>query len=199
MSQETGENNEHELLNLLKDGDQGAFTHIYNLYWEKLYIVAYRRLCDTSASEEIVQEVFLQLWRKRENLRIDFLSSYLSAMTRYAVYRYLASEFQRKKRELAWNSNKAGATVPADIDNKLLMEMVVRLSNQLPEKCRLVFHQSKLKDRSVKEVAADLSLSEKTVEAHLTKALKYVRLRMSRITLIFPFFYTFIISFFDIL
>lgn len=186
MPHRNGERNEDELIGLLKDGDKAAFTLIYNLYWEKLYIAAYHRLYDTAASEEIVQEVFLQLWRKRERLKIDVLSSYLSAMTRYAVYRYLASESHRKERELTWNRNKgAGRTVATDIDHKLLMEMVIELSNQLPEKCRLVFHQSKLKDRSVKEVAADLNLSEKTVEAHLTKALKYVRLRMGKIALLF--------------
>lgn len=170
-------------MNLLKKGDEAAFTRIYHRYREKLYVVAYRRLYDATAAEGIVQEVFLQLWRKRESLHISTLSSYLSAMTRYAVYRYRASEFQRKERESVWNRSKSGSTVSADIDNKLLMEMVVELSNQLPEKCRLVFDQRKLKDRSVKQVAADLCLSEKTVEAHLTKALKYLRLRMSGLAL----------------
>ncbi|HYH56054.1 MAG TPA: sigma-70 family RNA polymerase sigma factor [Anseongella sp.] len=190
-----GKKYNNELVSLLKEGDKAAFTCIYNLYWEKLYIMAYRRLHDPAVSEEIVQEVFLQLWRKRESLNIEVLAPYLSAMTRYAVYRYLASELRRKERELVWNLSKGtGTTVSTDIDHKLLMEMVTELSNQLPEKCRLVFCQSKLKDRPLKEVAADLNLSEKTVEAHLTKALKYVRLRMGKLAVLLPFF-TFIADF----
>lgn len=178
----SGKKSENELLQSLKNGDESAFALIYNLYWEKLYIAAYRRLYNAPASEEIVQDVFLQLWKKRESLNIEVLSSYLSAMTRYAVYRYMASEVRRKERELAWNRNKGESMIVfPDTDHKLLMEMVTELSNQLPEKCRLVFYQSKLKDRPLREVAADLNISEKTVEAHLTKAMKFVRLRMGNI------------------
>src|SRR6202000_1639091 len=90
-----------ELTDLLKDGNEPAFTEIYNRYWDKLYFIAYKLLKDTNAAEEIVQEVFLMIWKKRDSLNIKSLTQYLAAMTRYAVYRYLAKDKQNREQENA--------------------------------------------------------------------------------------------------
>ena len=88
--------NDDELTLLLHKGDEAAFTQIYNCYWDKLYFIAYKLLKDTNAAEEIVQEVFLMIWKKRDSLNIKSLTQYLAAMTRYAVYRYLAKDKQNR-------------------------------------------------------------------------------------------------------
>lgn len=78
-----------ELTILIKSGNENAFTEIYNRYWDRLYYIAHKLLKDTENAEEIVQEVFLALWKKREAIEIQSLNQYLAAMTRYAVYRHL--------------------------------------------------------------------------------------------------------------
>ena len=169
---------DEELIQLLQQGDERAFTHFYNKYWSKLYYIAHRLLHDTDASEEIVQEVFLALWKKKESLTIQNIEHYLAAMTRYAVYRYLSKEKQFRIKENIVAQANAIATSEIDVDNKILLEMIAGLCNQLPEKCRLVFQYNKLQDRSLADVAEQLNISQKTAEAHLTKALRVIRTSM---------------------
>lgn len=165
-----------DCLNRLKEGDERAFTTIYEKYWSKLYFVAYQKLRTQAAAEEIVQNVFLTLWQKRAALEIDYLPTYLAAMVRYAIYRYLASEAARKNREIGYTAlHDEFVTLSDQLETKLALEKVLELSNQLPEKCRLVFLKTKIEDQPLKEVAKTLNISVKTAEGHLTKALKTIR------------------------
>jgi len=168
-----------ELTQLLRKGNESAFTYIYNLYWDKLYYIAHRLLKDSNAAEEIVQEVFLTLWKKKETLTIESINPYLGAMTRYAVYKYLAKQKVFKVKEDQVARINASAVSEIDVDNKILLEIITELSNKLPEKCRLVFQYNKLQDKSLAEVAEQLGMSQKTAEAHLTKALRAIRSSMS--------------------
>ncbi len=167
-----------ELTLLLQKGDESAFTQIYNNYWKKLYYIAHKLLKYTDAAEEIVQEVFLTLWKKRGALNIECINHYLGAMTRYAVYRYLSKEKQYRIKENNIALLNADAICEIDIDNKILLEIITELSNKLPEKCRLVFQYNKLQDQSLSDVAEKLNISQKTAEAHLTKALRVIRTGM---------------------
>ncbi len=172
--------NEEEMLSGLVLGDEDAFEQIYNYYWDKLYFLAHKHLKSAEASEEIVQDVFLNLWNKRTTLQIRSLPQYLAAMTRYAVYRYLAREQKSSFLSLDELQRKAsvGIDEEAVMDDRLLLEMVEKLSARLPEKCRLVFVHNKLMDQPLKQVAKKLNISIKTAEAHLTKSLKIIRGKM---------------------
>ena len=181
-----GKYNIPDLLLLLKEGDEKSFAIIYDHYWSKLYYAAYKRLKNQHASEEIVQDVFLTLWRRRRDLEIDCLPSYLATMVRYAVYHYFAKEKAMRDRESRYSTDHLAVEHFADqVNNKLILEKINELSNQLPEKCSLVFKYNKLEDISLKEVADRLNISQKTAEAHLTKALKVVRLNFRGYLLFF--------------
>lgn len=161
---------------MLKDGEDGVYKEIYNRYWDKLYYIAHRILKSQEATEEVVQDVFVLLWKKRMKLDIQSLPVYLAAMVRYEVYRYLARDKRDKINEMAYQTTLADSTsFEADLENKLLLEIVENISNELPEKCRLVFQYVKLQDRPLADVADELNISQKTAEAHLTKALKTIR------------------------
>ena len=165
-----------ELTALLRQGSEASFTEIFNRYWDKLYFIAHKHLKSPQAAEEVVQDVFMTLWQKRETLSIRSLPLYLAAMTRYAVYRNLAWQQKYSKTEI--NTLKAEPSTSGELeamDNKLLLEIIEKLSNSLPEKCRMVFIQNKLLDIPLHQVADTLNISPKTAEAHLTKALKSVR------------------------
>ncbi|MCG2613519.1 sigma-70 family RNA polymerase sigma factor [Terrimonas sp. NA20] len=168
------------LLTQLQAGSHDAFNEIYDRYWNKLYFVAYKHLGEAADAEEIVQEVFITLWSKKSALQIDSLAAYLAAMTRYAVYHKLK---QRKKIHITTlekldDGSLRHAMEEGSFENKLLLEIVNRLANDLPEKCRLVFINNKLLDRPLPEVAEGLGISIKTAEAHLSKALKIIRTKM---------------------
>lgn len=167
------------LLLLLREGEADAFSEIYDVYWDRLYYLAYKKLNTTEAAEEVVQEVFLTLWKKRKELTINNLSNYLAAMVRFSVYRYLARESQSINREKKFlDGREVYFTIDESIENKLIIDKILELSNQLPERCRLVFQYNKLEDKSLQDVADLLGISKKTAETHLTKALKTIRLGM---------------------
>src|SRR5690606_3771117 len=165
-----------DLITQLTTGDEEAFTEIYRRYWHKLFFLAYQKLKDTAAAEGVVQEVYLTLWKRKEELKIRSLPVYLAAMVRYAVYHYIAKEKKTQEFQHDWKKHQIlSADAALELENKLLLEIIETLSNDLPEKCHLVFQYNKLEDRPINEVADTLNISAKTAEAHLTKALKIIR------------------------
>ena len=168
---------DNDLFALVKQDNELAYTELYNRYWQKLYFVAHKHLKSDPDAREIVQEVFFTIWAKRRSLDIEFFSAYVAAMARYAVYVTLA----RKKRQAEkisedTISNQTLTEAFTDLlENKWMLEKISALSSILPEKCRLVFIKNKLLDQSLAQVAADLDISTKTAESHLTKALKIIR------------------------
>lgn len=171
------EHTEKNLLKRLSQGDAQAFTEIYNAYWDRLYFIAHKHTKSAPSAEEIVQDVFLNIWRLRESIAIDNLSAYLASMTRYEVYRHLAKQ---KKYVSNDDLSESSPNSFEHFDQKMLLEIVEKLSHRLPEKCRLVFVHNKLLDKSLDVVAAEMEISSKTAEAHLTKALKIIRGNLKR-------------------
>lgn len=167
---------DQELVALLKQDSRAAFSEIYERYWDKLYYIGHRMLKSQDAAEEVVQDTFVLLWKKRLSLEISSLPVYLAAMMRYEVYRALAKDKKQRENETAYQLQQSEfSSFDKDIEHKLLLEIIAELSNQLPEKCRLVFQYVKLQDKPIHEVARELNISQKTAEAHLTKALKKIR------------------------
>jgi RNA polymerase sigma-19 factor, ECF subfamily len=168
---------DNELFALVKQDNELAYTELYNRYWQKLYFVGHKHLKSDPEAREIVQEVFFTIWAKRKSLVIESFAAYVAAMARYAVYVTLA----RKKRQVENMSEDTitNQTLPAALtdllENKWMLEKISALSSALPEKCRLVFIKNKLLDQTLTQVAADLHISPKTAESHLTKALKIIR------------------------
>lgn len=173
---------DEELLCLLKNGHEPAFTEIYNRYWSKLYYVAHKLLKDNCAAEEIVQEVFLVIWKKRSSLNIQCLNQYLASMTRYAVFSQLARDKKFIREQDSEQILNVVATAEIDLDNKILLEMINKLSQKLPEKTRLIFQYNKIQDRSTQDISAEMDIPKKTIEAHLTKSMKMIKASMREVS-----------------
>ena len=166
-----------ELLRLLVERDECAFTEIYSRYWKKLIAIAYSHTKDKFAAEEIVQEVFLSVWTRCEIIRINSLKAYLATAVKFAVFKNVFNTNRRLKilGELAHTTAPLTDEV---IHAKFLQEYINDVVEQMPEKCRLVYKYSRNEGLSAKEIAREMSIAEKTVEAHLTKALKILRLNL---------------------
>jgi RNA polymerase sigma-70 factor (family 1) len=167
---------EPELISLLKTGDEAAFTEIYNRYWKKLFTVAANKIDDLEEAREIVQNIFISLWNRRTQLEIKgALSNYLAVSVKYRVINVLDKQ---NNHQIYLNSLRI-----SDIDDSTqqwlefmeLKEKLAELVAELPEKCRLVFVLSREQGNSQKEIAKKLGISEKTVEGHLTKAIKSLK------------------------
>lgn len=165
-----------QLMNSLKSGSEAAIAEIYTRYWQKMIAVAYNHLKDKAAAEEVVQQVFINLWDRRETISVNSLPNYLATAVKYTVFR----ELYRQKRKMEVASEMVHLQNECDFDDeriyaRFLEDYLNGVVEQLPEKCRLVFRYSRVDGKNIPEIARELQVAEKTVEAHLTKALKYIR------------------------
>jgi RNA polymerase sigma-70 factor (family 1) len=176
---------EKELLSRLSHGDEMALTHIYQLYWKSLFIQAYNIIRDKMVCEDIVQEIFLQLWRKRESIQItDSLNSYLHAATRYQVFHYIRKTPVTE--HLFENIDERLVTASPDhnLFQKELHGQIDDIVSRLPEKCRVIYKLSREEYLPHKEIADRLHISIKTVENQLTIALRRLRFSLKDATIL---------------
>lgn len=168
-----------ELLSLMQKDEMSAFIEIYNRYWDRLFYAAYKRVRNTEACEEIVQDIFISFWSKRNNLIMSVgLSNYFFTATKNQVidyYRKLAirNEFKSKLVLMDYDNSNEQTVLLRD-----LQRHVDELIEQFPDKCRSVYLMSRTEHKSNKEIAEYLNISEKTVEGHLSKAFKILRLHL---------------------
>ncbi|MEQ6120897.1 RNA polymerase sigma-70 factor [Reichenbachiella sp. MALMAid0571] len=165
-------------INALRTGDGGAFENIYNEFWESLYAIAYNRLKSREAVEEILQEIFTDLWNRRESLSItSSLPAYLHAALKYKILNYIHSQklrlnFSQDHPEYIYSRDNSTQEVLAFEELYELLEMGLE---KLPAKCRLVFRMSRQEQKSSKEIAAELNVSHRTVQTHIHQAIKFLR------------------------
>ncbi|WP_426584222.1 RNA polymerase sigma-70 factor [Mucilaginibacter sp. R-33] len=173
---------EDELMGLLQQDKLGAFREIYQRYWKKLYGDAHKRLKNRELSEEVVQEIFSNLWHKRHTLQIKTtIGGYLhQAVLNQVVDQYRKQAVRAKHNEAfkllstETDTGTEDAIMLRDLTHTLETEI-----SHLPDKCRSVFELSRKEYKSNKEIAQLLGISEKTVENQITKALKRLRMSLS--------------------
>ncbi len=165
------------LVALLGESNPHAFKEIYERYWYYLYRLAAVKTGRKDVAEEMAQQLFEVLWMRREQLRIDNLKAYLTASLKNLVIDYV----RRNLRETHYLEQLRACIPPSYADgmhevqfNELSAAITEKLE-QLPGKTRQVFMLSRFEQRSVPEIAAQLNLSEKAIEYHLTRALAFLR------------------------
>lgn len=154
------------------------FQQAFEQYYNPLCNYAYTFLKEFNASEDVVQEVFVKVWEKRQDMIVsDTLRFYLFA----AVRNNCLTQLQKVKKTAIValdDQDVADDTAPIDADSPSEIDYPARLEsamNQLPAKCREVFVLSRMSKQSYKEIAEILNISVKTVENQIGKALKILR------------------------
>jgi RNA polymerase sigma-70 factor (ECF subfamily) len=183
---------DEELLLQLQSGNEAAFTALYDRYWERLLARAVLRLQSTEDAKEVVQDVFIRLWNRRERLTIrNSFHTYIAAALKYEIIRKL-NERERVRLE-STELTDDGATIlkvaddttQNELDFQDLQQRLQASVKRLPEKCRLVFRLSREKGLSEKEIAETLQISPKTVQGHITHAIKDLRSALNSFLLFF--------------
>ncbi len=167
---------EQDLLRRLAGGDEQALSALYREYWHCLFMAAYNVVRDKRTCEDIVQEIFLQLWLRRNSLQVrDSLKAYLLAATRYQVFRAVrkAAEQRTAMNGLAIQPDQPLAE--QQLVHKDLQRQLESTILNLPEKCRQIYRLSREEFLSHKEISVRLQISTKTVENQLTIALRRLR------------------------
>jgi RNA polymerase sigma-70 factor (family 1) len=168
------------LLRGLSEGNVTAFEHIFKKFWKPLYSTAYNKLQDRAEAEEIVQSIFSALWEQREKLEIENLNAYLHRAVKNRILNSIRTKITEKK---YWDYyHNFIPTVQNTTENAVvfdnLQEGLAAAVNHLPEKSRRVFQLSRFEGRTNHEIAKLLKISEKSIEYHLTKSLRELRIHM---------------------
>ena len=166
---------EEELLQRLRLGDKKAFTEIYDRYWEKLLAIGYYFSKDKQAAEDVVHDVLISLWERRNDVKIESLPSYLGTAVKFCVFKMIAKRKRQREIEEGLVSPVATSETEEKLDARFFEEFSRAIIENLPEKTNLVFKFSREEELPVKEIAERTKLSGKAVEYHLTKALKSLR------------------------
>ncbi|MFC5409828.1 RNA polymerase sigma-70 factor [Larkinella bovis] len=156
--------------------DEFAFAELYNRYFRLLFNYAYGKVNDQFAAQEIIQELFVNVWQQRHRNTIQCCRSYLFSSVKNLIISYYRKEFTRQYHYNQWEIQTRESSeltdqplLTADLQNRY--EQGLHL---LPPKCREVFLLSR-KGQSNREIARQLEISEKTVEQHMTKALRTLK------------------------
>ncbi|TCS88939.1 RNA polymerase sigma-70 factor (ECF subfamily) [Anseongella ginsenosidimutans] len=156
-----------------------AFEEIYRRYWLQLFQVAWQKTGEREAAEELVQELFVRLWERRLELEVtSSLKNYLHTAIRYRIMNFIRDQMLSSRHLIAIkNSFSAPAENMIEQDLRLReLDTSLKASiKKLPLKSRTIFELSRGRHFSNKQIAGQLKISEKTVEYHLTKSLKLLR------------------------
>lgn len=168
---------DERLVLLLRENKRTAFEEIYRRYWYRLYSVAYQQTGVREEAEELVQEVFLKLWSRRSEVLIRHLGMYLTIAVRNQVYDYIKSQISYRKYQeyLIFQELHQHHSTDEIVHFTDLTEAVEKALSRLPEKSAEVFRRSRFENQSVREIAQGLNLSEKAVEYHMTKSLRFLK------------------------
>jgi RNA polymerase sigma-70 factor (family 1) len=173
--------NLHGLENLLvriSEGDEHAFACLFNKYKNKIYSITLRLTESTDLAEDVVQDIFLKLWLRREKIaEIADFENYLFIMIRNEVYSAFRSSVRKNQLSevLAYSTPISdNHTLSSVIENEYA-QVLKEAVNRLPLQQRQVYLLSREEDMKRDEIAKVLQISSETVKTHLSRALRYIR------------------------
>jgi RNA polymerase sigma-70 factor (ECF subfamily) len=176
--QESTLHNERELLQLISQGDEQAFATIFDYYRNKIYGAALKLTHSTTVAEEIVEDVFLNIWIRRAGLNeIKNFSAYLFIIARNETYKILKQIAKNYKLILLSEKNQLLVyNNPEDyLVDKEFTSLLQKAIDRLPHQQKQVYKLMKEKDLKRGEVAELLQLRPETVKFHLAQAMKNIR------------------------
>jgi RNA polymerase sigma-70 factor, ECF subfamily len=167
-----------EITGRIRQGDIGTFESLFRSSYVSLVRYAKTLIKDHDASEEIVQDLFFRLWQNRENIKIESsLNGYLFRSVHNRCLHFLGHNriVARHAEEMSANYEEVMEN-PSDIlQYKELQEKIAGILDKLPERCGQIFYMNRFEGLKYHEIAERLSVSVKTVEANMGKALKAFR------------------------
>jgi len=168
---------DQELMSRIKKGESLAYDTLFKKYYSYLCMVVFRMTQDKNKAEDIVQEVMLELWRKRESIDIkSAVKSYLHRAVRNKTLNHIRDEKVKFESEDQLSELASTESSPLQMmQGDELAEKLKKTYESLPEKCRIVFSLVKYEGLSYKEAAEKLEISVKTVENQISKALRKFR------------------------
>lgn len=179
--------NDYIFLNF-KKGDEKAFESIFDQYYNQIVGFCVQFIGDSDKAQSIAQEAFIKLWLNREKVeKVSGIKSFLYTASKSECLnvirhkevsnKYQNHQLQIKEEQL--NREVLDSFEFDSVEFSELERLIHKSIEDLPEKCRLVFLKSRMEDLTNKEIAEELNISVKAVEANMTRALKILKERLS--------------------
>lgn len=162
----------------LMEGNEKAFNELFNMFYNDVYAYSLSMLKNEVLAEEIVQDVFLNIWLHRDRLNSDLsFKSYVFTITRNLTFNLISkvANSNKLKEEVFYSSQKSYSPIEdsiAEADYDVIKNMAIE---QLPPKRRLIFEMSRNKEMSYEEISKELNISVSTVKGQMSKALAEIR------------------------
>lgn len=162
-----------------ESGNHVAFNLLFDLLWEPMYGYATSMVQDNALAQDLVQEIWLDYWNRRESIKVENLKGYLFKAVRYSCYKHLRdTKFNQLQLEVAdalvFQNDIEKEELEADLINQ-----VNSILSTLPSRCQEIFHMSRINDFSNKEIAQILNISKRTVENQISTVLRKLRRELS--------------------
>jgi len=173
---------DRDIIRRIRNGDINEFENLFRSSYNTLVNYARTILKDTDTSEEIIQELFYVLWRDRKKIKINSsLNGYLFRAVHNRCLHYIDHKrvVMKHEAELRVNIENPINDPAEEMNYKELHDKVARIIEKLPERAARIFCMSRFDGMKYTEIAEKLSISVKTVEANIGKALKEFRKELS--------------------
>lgn len=175
---------ESKILKELKGGDHTAFERIFERYSKQLYQFSLSYLKSEEAAEDIVQEVFIKIWKNRQEIKTNTsFQSYLFTIALNSVRKYFnqLSKQNELKHDVLFDSFGQKPDFDERSDYQVLVDRLEELIKLMPEKRREVFIKKKIEGKSLKEIAEELNITTKTVEYHITEGMRFLKVEFEKL------------------
>jgi RNA polymerase sigma-70 factor (family 1) len=163
---------DQELIRLIKHDDESAFSAIYDRYWKELYLSARKVIESKPIAQDAVQEVFISLWSRRQELELESLRGWLFQAVRFQVFKVFRHEKASQK-----VMDRLSQVSMEFVDNdptrfRELEELIRKVIASLPDDQREFFLMNREDGKTYREIAQEKNVSVKTVEKKMSQALK---------------------------
>ncbi len=160
--------------------DKALFEKLFKSHFVHLCNFANQYVNETDNSKDIVQKVFIRLWESRDKINpAKPIQSYLFTAVKNRCLNHIRD--QKKYRSRVLDLEISDLDVSFETEDDSISELRLKINealDELPEKCRIVFEMSRFRNMKYKDIALELDVSVKTVEAHMSKALKTLRAQL---------------------
>lgn len=170
---------QYKLAVRVKASDRDAFNSLFSMLWEPMYVYAASLVMNDSLAKDLVQEIWIDYWQRRESIEVDNIKSYLFKAIRYKCYNALRDAKFNKTQIEAANSVYVASETELEEDVLELSKRIDVSVSTLPQRCQEVFRLSRIHNISNKEIAQQLNISHRSVENQISFALRRLRKDLS--------------------
>ncbi|MBR1705374.1 MAG: RNA polymerase sigma-70 factor [Bacteroidales bacterium] len=173
---------EQQILTALRRGDPNAFALIYNMYAGKSYNFVFSLVKDEDTAKDLVQDAFIKVYLKRDTVsKVDSFNAYLFRMLKNAVFDHFESEAVRRRyaARMALTQEEFAELVNQKVEADDLRDLIAETVSRMPEQRRTIFTLSRYKGVPNAEIAKQYGISIRTVENHLSNAMRDIRKAIS--------------------